>query len=208
MKIHQLIFPFFRKARMKRFAQAMNPGDDDVVLDVGGHTGIWNYTDGNYRIEFINLTENAISRVDNPRYGYRVGDATKMDFDDGEFDICFSNSVIEHLYTWESQQVFAEACRRIGRKVWVQTPAKVFPIEPHVIGLGVHWLGKDLRRKWVRWLSVWGWRHRPSRQEIDQFVNEVRLLSFREMQTLFPDCEIVKERFLGVFVKSYIAKRA
>ncbi len=37
-------------------------------------------------------------------------------------------------------------------------------------------------------------------------VDEIRLLTFKEMKSLFPDCEIIKERFL-FFTKSYIAVR-
>jgi len=42
---------------------------------------------------------------------------------------------------------------------------------------------------------------------VDAFLAEVRLLTYREMQQLFPDCRIERERFLWLFTKSYIAVR-
>jgi hypothetical protein len=41
----------------------------------------------------------------------------------------------------------------------------------------------------------------------DEMIAEIRLLTLREMEELFPDCEILRERFLGIFTKSYIAFR-
>lgn len=38
-------------------------------------------------------------------------------------------------------------------------------------------------------------------------LDEIRLLSLREMRSLFPDCEIITDRFLLVFSKSYTAFR-
>ena len=46
----------------------------------------------------------------------------------------------------------------------------------------------------------------PTRQQVEAFLAEVRLLTFREMQTLFPDCQILRERLFGL-TKSYIAVR-
>lgn len=41
---------------------------------------------------------------------------------------------------------------------------------------------------------------------MEAFLDEVRLLTFAEMKLLFPDCTILRERFLGL-TKSYIAVR-
>jgi hypothetical protein len=53
---------------------------------------------------------------------------------------------------------------------------------------------------------VWGWITRPSKETAFEYVNEIRLLNEAEMRALFPDCEIVKERILGL-TKSYVAVR-
>jgi len=48
--------------------------------------------------------------------------------------------------------------------------------------------------------------NRPNQQQVDALVDEYRLLDYREMRELFPDCEIRRERFLGL-TKSYVAVR-
>jgi hypothetical protein len=51
--------------------------------------------------------------------------------------------------------------------------------------------------------------NRPAepRRWIDAFLTGVRLLTFLEMQELFPDCTILRERFLEL-TKSYVAVRS
>ena len=55
-------------------------------------------------------------------------------------------------------------------------------------------------------VPLWGWLARPSPEQVERFVRETRLLTHREMRALFPDCEIRRERFLGL-TKSYVAVR-
>ncbi len=61
-------------------------------------------------------------------------------------------------------------------------------------------------RRLIRNVTLRGWFDRPDARSVDQFLAEVRLLTFSEMQSLFPDCTVRRERFLG-FTKSYIALR-
>jgi hypothetical protein len=95
----------------------------------------------------------------------------------------------------------------VGRCLWVQTPARSFPIEPHYLALFVHWFPKSVQRKCLRWLSLRGWIEGFKHQTVDELVDELRLLSYREMRMLFPDCTILRERALWIFTKSYIAFR-
>jgi hypothetical protein len=126
---------------------------------------------------------------------------------DFDYDIVFSNSVIEHVGSWEDQQAFAREVRRVGKKVWVQTPAMECPIEPHYLAPFMHWLPKYIQRRLIRWCSVYGLVQRPSQKEVKQMVDSIRLISKAEMNELFPDCEILIERMFCIFPKSYIAVR-
>lgn len=38
-------------------------------------------------------------------------------------------------------------------------------------------------------------------------VDEVNLLTHGDMVRLFPNCQILREKFLGIFTKSYVACR-
>jgi hypothetical protein len=141
------------------------------------------------------------------RFHIELGDGTAMNFRDKEFDVVHSNSVIEHLTDWEHQKAFASEIRRVGKKIWVQTPARYFPVEPHYIDFICHWFPKSIQRKLIRNFSFWGLLTRPSQEDIDFCVNSIRLLSRAEFQELFPDCRIQVERVLG-WPKSYIAIRS
>jgi hypothetical protein len=127
-----------------------------------------------------------------------------LQFSDGEFDIVFSNSVIEHLGTWEAQQRFAREVRRVGRRYWVQTPAREFIIEPHLLTPCIHWLPRHLQFRLARRCTVWGIIERPTPARAAAYLSELRLLGFDEFAQLFPDSLILRERFLG-FTKSYVA---
>jgi hypothetical protein len=50
---------------------------------------------------------------------------------DKSFDLVFSNSVIEHLFSIQNQQKMANEVKRVGKNYYIQTPNKFFPIEPH-----------------------------------------------------------------------------
>ena len=135
-----------------------------------------------------------------------VGDGCALPYADMSFDIVFSNSVIEHVGSWERQQAFAAEARRVGRRLWVQTPAREFFIEPHLITPFFHWLPYVWKRRLMRNFTGRGLIERPEMPSVDAFLAEVRLLTFDEMRALFPDCTILRERFLGC-TKSYIAVR-
>ena len=124
-----------------------------------------------------------------------------------EYDIVFSNSVIEHVGEWQDQQAFAREVRRVGGKLWVQTPARECPFEPHYLAPFIHWLPKHWQKRLIRWCTVYGWIQRPSSEDIAEMVTSIRLLKKSEMMALFPDCELLVETLWGVFPKSYIAVR-
>lgn len=196
--------PIFRRKRMALFFATFKPTDRTRVVDLGGLPGTWTCQPGRFPVVLVNLDPHVAT--DTTRFRTIQGDATQLDFPDDSFDVLFSNSVIEHVGTWEKQQVFAQTARRLAPRLWVQTPARCFPIEPHLIAPFVHYLPAKMQRHLLRWCTIWGWLNKPSRQEVDDFLKEVRLLTYREMKELFPDCEILRERTLGL-TKSYIAVR-
>jgi hypothetical protein len=126
---------------------------------------------------------------------------------DKSYDILYSNSVIEHVGDWHRQQQFASEARRVGKALWVQTPAYGCPIEPHYMTPFIHYFPPSFQRKIARWFTVWGLIERPNREQVQAMVGSIRLLRKAEMSMLFPDCEIVTERLLWIIPKSYIAIR-
>ena len=210
MDIHAVYNVFlrrFRRARMQAFAELFRPAPGTTILDVGGTPYNWALLGTPAHLTLVNL-ELPRGGVDSlpPNVTVVIGDGTRLDFESESFDVAFSNSVIEHVGSWQAQQAFAAELRRVGRGLWVQTPARGFPVEPHLMGVFIHWLPRSWQRRLVRWTTGWGWLVRPSQARIDALLDELRLLDHDEMQQLFPDCEIRRERFLGL-TKAYVAVR-
>jgi Methyltransferase domain len=188
----------------------MKPSKNQNLLDVGGLPKFWLANPQPVgRIDTINLGPVAFDPEAVQTHNIRVfvGNGCDLQFSNDSYDIVFSNSVIEHVGTWEQQQQFASEVRRIAPNLWVQTPAFECPIEPHYMMPMVHYLPESIRRFAVKWFSPWSWLERPDDATIESVVRTTRLLSKKQVQQLFPDCEIVTERMLVVLPKSYIAIR-
>ena len=209
MNIHSfynLFLPFFRRQRMKRFLYTYDPDENTRIIDIGGYAKHWESTNLKSQFTILNLTIPADTSNFKKNYQFVKGDGTALDFTDNSFDIAYSNSVIEHLESWENQVKFANEIRRIAKNIWIQTPAKWFFVDPHLMTPFIHYLPKRFQRKLIRNFTLWGIVTRAPQSYIDMHLKTLRLITYREMKTLFPDCSIYKERFLFL-VKSYIAIR-
>lgn len=213
MNIHVVyahIFKVWRQKRMSRFVAIVEPSSEDMVLDVGGYPGTWTSRPQFVRrIDCLNVHEVNwdSSRYPNHHITTLVGNGCSLEFEDSSYDILYSNSVIEHVGAWSEQKAFAQEARRVGNRLWVQTPALECPIEPHYLAPFVHWLPVVVRRRILRWCTPWGWIQKPTQHEIDKTIAFTRLLSKKQFMELFPDCVILTERLMGIFPKSYIAYR-
>ncbi len=203
----------FRLKRMQRFAAAFPPIGSIRILDVGGTADIWGLlpSDDTRQVVILNMPRAGANR-ESAAAGleYVHGDGCQLPFAANSFDIVFSNSVIEHVGSPEAQVRFAREIARTGRAYWVQTPNRYFPIETHLLTPLVHLFPRTLRAFIVRRFTVWQWIHNPPPDEkrfyIEHFVSDIRLLSAGEMQKLFPDAVILRERFM-MFTKSLVAYR-
>ena len=204
MNIYGRVSPHFRRRRMANFLRHFPLTKETRSLDVGGFPQFWAETDLDAHITTLNLQAVEVPASMRDRCTAVTGDGTRLPFSDGEFDIVFSNSVIEHLGSWENQERFAGEVRRVGRRYYVQTPAREFPVEPHLLAPFIHWLPLGLQRRLVRYGTGWGLLTKPSPKQTEDFLQEIRLLTFQEFQRLFPGSVILKEKLLG-FTKSYSA---
>ena len=132
------------------------------------------------------------------------GDACKppAPVHDTQFDLVYSNSLIEHLGGHARRCEFASVVHALAPHHWVQTPYRYFPIEPHWLFPGLQFLPQGARA-WAirRWPLSPAW---PDRAQALRDVLEVELLSQTEMNYYFPHSDIVKERVLGL-TKSIVA---
>jgi len=176
-----------RRQRRELFRRLMAPGPGERLLDVGsGETGLAGLEP--------ELDVTGTDRVDRPGYPgpFVRADGRGLPFADGEFDVAYSNSVIEHVVEPADRRALAKELTRVGGRYFVQTPNRWFPVEPHALLPLVHWLPRRVgRRLWNLGVS-------------DDPFDETLLLDARELQELFPDATIVRER-MGPLTKSLVA---
>lgn len=176
------------------------------VLDVGGTPGFWSTMPhtgrDRLRITLVNLEFQPVEGTDMRSV---AGDATRLSqFADGEFDVVFSNSVIEHLSTFAAQLRMADEVRRVGKRYFVQTPNLFFPIEPHFLVPGFQFFPVDLRVWLVSRFNVGWYKRIPDVAKARVEVESIRLLSRAGLRRLFPEARIYEERFAGM-IKSFVA---
>ena len=96
-----------------------------------------------------------------------------LPFDDGAFDIVFSNAVVEHVGGRDNQRKLVSEALRVGRRVFLTTPNRRFPLEVHTRLPFVHWLPDAIA-------------HRVYDALGKGFAKEIDLLSARAFESLFP----------------------
>ncbi|MFL5296749.1 MAG: methyltransferase domain-containing protein [Phenylobacterium sp.] len=186
------------------------------ILDMGGALEYWGRVGIEYlksRGAFITIVNQNVSAVSEKLarpelFATAVGDACNLTtVKDQAFDLAHSNSVIEHVMTWDNMKRFAAETRRVAPYYYVQTPNFWFPIDPHFYKFPFfHWMPRPVR---ARLLNVLPIGHRGRIHGVDIAYGRVdyaRLLDSRQFRHLFPDATIHHERIAGL-TKSLIAAR-
>jgi len=190
-----------RRERFALFAHLMASVPRPVtILDVGGTERFWElmgWTDHpDVHLHILNL------EPPKPRHSSVrtcVGDARAMpQFADGEFDVVFSNSVIEHVGGFDDQRRMANEVMRVGKRYFVQSPNRYFPIEPHFLVPFFQFFPHRLKVA-----TVQHWKGVKDRAVAERRASEIQLLSRRQLQDLFPGSHLYVERFAGL-AKSFI----
>jgi hypothetical protein len=175
------------------------------ILDVGGTSSFWERMGfagaPAVKIVLLNLYE---QEVPNEHMRAVIGDASDMlMFRDAEFDVVVSNSVIEHLPSLELQGRMAREIMRVGVRHWVQTPNRRFPLEPHFLFPFFQYLPVSVRAWLLRHFALGWYRRERDPAAATAAVRSIRLLTHRELRTLFPQSRLVVERAFGL-AKSFI----
>ncbi len=195
-----------RRRRTIFFEKLLAPLDKPVgILDVGGTEAYWMMTDAAIKdgivITLLNL-ETTHSSL--PNSISISGDARQLKFENCSFDIVFSNSVIEHVGSYEDQARMANEVQRVGKRFFVQTPNKYFPLEPHFLIPFFQFFPFKLR-VWLLMNFSLGWFPKtPNKTDAAQIVGSIRLLNKHEFSQLFPGAKIYEEKIFGL-TKSFIA---
>ena len=186
MRIVDAVSMRSRRRKLHLFLEELRPTPETSVLDVGADElafgegdgcGTLNFFEEHYpwpeRITALGLHDGKGFRARYPQIEYVQGDACALPFPDRAFDIVFSNAVIEHVGDRERQRQLVSEALRVGRRVFITTPNRRFPIEVHTLLPLVHWLPDSLA-------------HRAYHRVGKSFATEIHLLSNRSLRALFP----------------------
>jgi hypothetical protein len=198
-----------RRQRFQLFLDMLTDRPGPVsVLDVGGSQGYWEMMlagaplGDRLRVTLLNVSPQAVSL---PNFSAMVGDGRSMrQFADKQFDIVFSNSTIEHVGGSEDQRRMADEVKRVGKRYYLQTPNRYFPIEPHFLFPGFQFLPLGVRAWLLQHFDLGSTLRQRDLERARAEVAGIRLLSKAEVRELFPEAVIHEERVYGL-VKSFVA---
>src|SRR5438067_3509758 len=154
-----------RQQKLVRFLDLFQPGPGTTVLDVGvtdapfGGGSTDNFFEALYpwpeRITAVGHTELARFEAAFPQVRAVRADGRSLPFADGEFELGFSNAVVEHVAGGrEGQRQFVHELCRVARRVFVTTPNRWFPLEVHTLLPLVHWLPAGPRQRLIPYGDV------------------------------------------------------
>ena len=190
----------FREKRFSFFLKKFNKMQKPIsILDVGGKINFWENRglagNNDYKITVLNI-EKEKSNYSN--INCLIGDATNLNqYKNKSFDIVHSNSVIEHLYNFNNQKKMASEIIRVGKKFIIQTPNKYFFIEPHYLLPFFQFLPKSMKF-FILTKTKMSRLKRWDKEFAKQYIKEIRLMNLKELKTLFPNCNVYYEKFLGM----------
>ena len=198
----------FRQSRFAFFRQLLESVPRPIrLLDIGGTEQFWEAMEfareSNVEITLCNVTPPP--SAPDPRFRFVQADACDLGvFADQEYDVVFSNSVIEHVGDLSRCRAMAEEVQRVGKRYFVQTPNRNFPIDPHFPFPFFQFFPLTTRTYLLRTLPLaWVGRIKDPDQAREA-AQSVNLLTEHEVRSLFPGCELHHERLLGM-TKSFMA---
>ena len=176
------------------------------MLDVGGTEDFWE------RMEFLDSQKAEITILNLSAPPARSANVQTMDgnacdmpmFGNDSFDVVFSNSVIEHVGGIDEQRAMANEIQRIGRRYFVQTPNRSFPIEPHFMFPFFQFLPRRIQVWLLMHFDLSFGGRLETVEAAEATARSVELLSERTFMGLFPGARLYREKVLGL-TKSFIA---
>ena len=176
-----------RRRKLALFLETIRPGPETRVVDVGvgdtpfgtepGVAATHNFFEALYpwpdRITAVSDVPLRNFAQAFPSIRTVVANGLELPFADDEFDIAFSNAVVEHVGAREEQRRFVAELCRVAPRVFVSTPNRWFPVETHTLVPFVHWLPRRHADRAMHALRRENW-------------DQVELLSKSELLALFP----------------------
>jgi hypothetical protein len=178
------------------FAQVMRPAPGDRILDVGASddTGAdsnmleqaYPYRD---KLTCASLSDGQSILAAYPGVHHmRIVPGEPLPFRANEFDIVYSNAVLEHAGARASQGGFIRELCRVAPRRFIAVPNRRFPVEHHTCLPLLHWLPPGWFRRLLRGTRYDVW----SREE------NLNYISAAEIRALWPGPEPPQIAYAGI----------
>jgi hypothetical protein len=149
-----------RRRKLDLLLELLQPGPETTVVDVGvtdasfGAGSSDNFFEALYPWpgQITGVGRTGLDRFEAafPQVRAVQADGRELPFADHEFDLGFSNAVVEHVAGGrEGQRRFVHELCRVADRVFVTTPNRWFPLEVHTLLPFVHWLPAGPRRRLI-----------------------------------------------------------
>ena len=192
------ISAYNRKRKWKIFQELFKPTTITTILDVGFSDQEYSQTDNFLEKNYPHPKNITALGIDTPRIFLErypqvkvvQYDGKNFPFHDQEFDICWSNAVVEHVGDRDAQILFLQEAKRVAKRVFITTPNKHFPIEIHTRTPLLHFLPKRIFDKYLLCIG--------KKWATGDYMN---LLSLKELETMlhqagFTHYKIIKNKIL------------
>jgi len=193
---------------LKQTLQQCAPNGQGVrIVDFGGTEDFWasvgyDYLrDNGIHITLVNTRPQTLRQTD--LFSAIQADVRQF-IPSQRYDLCFSNSCIEHVGGTRDQMQFRDAVLRAAPSYFIQTPSFWFPLEPHFLTVGFHWLPRWAQTALIRRVQLGHMRRGRDLLDSRIIAESCTLLSAQTLQALFPDAHIHREKVFGL-TKSLIA---
>lgn len=145
---------YARKQIHQRFLDLMRPVQGDAILDFGASEFVEenaNYLERHYPfhgdITCAGIGDGSEIREHFPQVAYkRLVPMEPLPFETKQFDIAYSNAVLEHVGGRENRLFLLGELSRVSKRMFVALPNRYFPVEHHTAIPLIHFT-PDLFRK-------------------------------------------------------------
>ncbi|MBE7213202.1 MAG: methyltransferase domain-containing protein [Gluconacetobacter diazotrophicus] len=191
-----------RQEVFRLFMARLAPGRATTVLDVGVSLDVAspeaNVLERCYphreNLTCAGIGDGAAVRRAYPGVGFvQIAPHAPLPFADGQFDVVYSNAVVEHVGSRARQQAFVRELCRVGKRVFVVVPNRLFPVEHHTGLPLVHYLPPAAFRGLLRHTRFAHWAE-------EENLNPVLAGEFRRM---FPPDRPVEIRHAGLGLAAF-----
>ncbi|MDD5439060.1 MAG: methyltransferase domain-containing protein [Candidatus Omnitrophica bacterium] len=180
-----------RAKKYRLFMEIFKPDARTTILDVGASENEYQENANiiekqylypeNITVLGVDIYRTFIERY--PKVKVVTYSGGRFPFDNKTFDIVWCNAVIEHVGGWEKQKGFLAEINRVGKRAFIATPNRLFPLETHTRVPFLHYLPKKIfDRLLVHIGKAWAageYMHLLSGSDIKRLLAETGITRYR-----------------------------